>query len=168
MTTATDLTFDLATPRRPTLEDAGGGAFQDSLELPPDATTMPHAGQLNHGMKLDAALGRVMPVAVVWVRIVSGTPVIYAAQGAGTGISAATFSVTDEVAGRVRLEWASTAFPSPLGEPDVSLTYTSDANNPTLAAMCAPVAEMITNGCRIRTWNQAGTLTDCNFRLALY
>jgi hypothetical protein len=161
-------TFELATPRRPTLDDVGGAVLIDDPVFPPDKTSMPYADQLNQLQKLAASFGRVCPVCVIWIRIVTGTPVVYSVQAASSAVSSGTFALTDETAGRVRIEWAANTFPSPLGEPEVSPTYTTDANNPALQGVSAQ-AEMITNGCRIRTYRgSTDGLIDYNFRVAIY
>jgi len=163
MAAADDLTFDLVPPRRPTLDDLGGADFEDDDVNPPDPTSMPNAGEANVKAKTMAAVARVMPLAQVWVRIVSGTPVIYNAIFASTLLNDSSITLTDEAAGRVRLSWSPDAFPALAGEPAVTPTYTTDANNPALQSVAAQ-SELIVNGCKVRTYltNTAG-LVDYNF-----
>lgn len=164
---AEELTYDIVPPRRASLADFGGGTLEDDPDYPPDKTRMPYAAQLNQVQWQGAATNRVQPVAIMWIRIVSGVPTLHASSFASAKLEAGDMAVIDQAAGTTRIEWAASTFPAVLGEPEASITYTTDANNPALAA-AIPVVEMITNGVRVRTYDAAGALADANFRIALF
>ena len=172
MSNASELpVFELTVPRRPTLEDVGGATLEDDSEAgAPDKTRMPYAAQLNQLQTLAAAMGRVMPVALIWYRYQGAAPAatIHQVSCASSQLTTATFTPTRDGAGNVRIEWAANTFPSPLGEPVASLNYTTDADNPSLIAMAGAQAALITNGVRVRTYSAAGVATDYNFLVALY
>ncbi len=95
----TTLVFDEATPRRPGLNDVGGGAWEDDVEAPPDPTTMPSADPLNQLQLLAVAYGKLAPACAVHVVFVAGAPTISSVIALRTTLTADDFTLTDHGSG---------------------------------------------------------------------
>ena len=85
------LTYDQATPHRPTIAELGGGAFQDDPRFPPDPTTQPSAGMFNQATKQIIALAGMTPSLKIQVEFVAGVPKITQMVALGTRITASNF-----------------------------------------------------------------------------
>ncbi len=159
MAAASTLTWDLATPRRPTLEDCGDAQLQDHATRPPKAPTQPYADQLNQWAMQIARLGGVVPVAVISIQISGGVPSVYSFTACPTAVLTGTFTVTDNGTGDTSITWPASTFPVAAARPAVSI-------NSDLLAI--PRAFNITNGVRVKTANAAGTLIDAEFTVLVY
>ncbi len=152
-----ELTFDIVPPRRPSLDDCGGGKLIDDAENPPDPETMPYAAQLNQLQKQVARFGGSVAVARFSIVFNAGTPSIGQFVCLPTGPITSTFTVTDNGNGDTTISWPANTFPSSVLKP-AGLTLNEDV------AAQAPVAWMPdANSVRVKTRNAAGTLTDIVF-----
>jgi hypothetical protein len=159
MSASTTNTWDIATARRPSLDDVGGAVLIDDSDNPPDPNTMPYAAQLNQLQYQAQALAKVAAVAILDV-VNSGTASLSRFTAPGTNVITGSFTLNRTSAGIVDITWAAGALPVAAANAVAQMT--------TDAAWCAPVTVAITNGVRVKTRNQAGTLTDGNFTVVVY
>ncbi len=160
MAAATDSTFDLVPPRRPSLDDVGSAGIVDHATLPPIGPRMPTAAMLNIWQRLVARLCGVVPIASFSVTFSAGTPSIAQFVAMPTGPITNTFTVHDIGNGNTSITWPAGTFPASTLKPKVSL-------NEDVAAL-APVAFLISNGVQVKTRNDAGTLTDIGFTVDVF
>ena len=114
MALSSTLTFDQTTPRRPTVNDFGGAAFQDDARRPPDPTAHPSAGMFNQIIKQVVALANVSPSMKIQVEFVAGSPKITQLVTMGTGILVTDFTVTLNGVGDVSITLPQSKFPQEL------------------------------------------------------
>ena len=150
------LTFDEAIPRRPAIDDVGGG-LKANAATPPDPVRDATAEDFNQLSKQAVAHGRVIPLATLFVTN-AGTPAITAVLAPGSSIDATDFTVVDNGVGDTTIHWVVTKLPVRTGAPKVSQTddveidrlrafYTTASGNPAV---------------RIKS-NLTGVATDCSF-----
>jgi hypothetical protein len=149
-------TFDLPAPRRPALADVGGAEKIDDAENPPDPQTMPYAAEYNTFAHLLAAYGRV--VSSVKLSIEGGVaPFIAGLAAAGSNVQVATFTVTHDGPGDVRITWPPRTMPVPSTAP----TATINEDGPfTISAFAIP------NGVRVKTY-RGGAPADAAFTVEI-
>jgi len=150
----TTRTFDLAPPRRPTLDDVGGAGFTNDPDFPPSPAEPDADGYNQTGMLAVAAAGMV-PVRGVSVRFQAGVPLVD--LQADMRSTPAVLTLTDNGAGDTTITYPSGSYPAPVLRAAAFL-------NEDVAAL-APTVTIVTNGFRVRTRNSAGTLTDIAFTL---
>jgi len=151
------LTFDESPPRRPGLDDVGGGQKVNDGGTP-DPVRDPTAEDANQTALQLVALGKVMPVALLSVAN-SGAPALDRQSCAPTAPSLLTFTVTDNGVGDTSITWPAGTFPAPVAKPRAYVTGAT----PALIA-----AEAITNGVRVRTRDAAGAPVDVPFDVDVY
>jgi len=156
---STTFTFDLATPRRPSLEDLGGDDYEDDPEFPPDKTTMPNADEHNERARNQTGINRVLYVALLHVTFSGGNPSIANVRGMRTALVSGDFVVTDNAAGDTSITWASSVLPASPVPPTVSLAQDVEIDRVR--------AYLITNGVRVKT-KLGATGTDCGFVLLIH
>lgn len=156
MTAPNTLTFDIAPPRRPSLDDCGGATLINDAVDPPDPQTMPYAEQLNQWAKQIARFGGSIAVARFSIVFSAGTPSIGQFVCLPTAPITGTFTVTDNGNGDTTISWPADTFPPSVLKPMVAL-------NEDVAAL-APVAWMPNaTSVRVKTRDSAGTLADIGF-----
>lgn len=159
MSSSDTLTYDDTPPHRPALDELGGGAKVNGLPAP-DPVTMLRAEDVNQLSQQVAAIGRVMPVAVVQVDV-SG--IVYSATTvtcAPTGMTTANFNLVRNGAGDITITWTSDLLPSPVARPRVSVQGST--------ALLSAVESLSAVSCRVRLVNHANTATDSAFDLDIF
>lgn len=162
------LTFDDDPPHRASLDELGGGAKENNAAFPPDPVRHPTAEEFNQFGRQLEALNRVMPLAVLWVRINAGTPSIVTVQAVGSGVSVSSFTVTDVGVGETRITWKTGAgqpagaLPPAVG---VKASQTDDTEIDRIRAILGsfggdPAATVKTK--------LGAAATDCNFCLEIF
>lgn len=152
------LTFDETPPRRPSLDDLGGGAKEND-DVAPDPVRDPTAEDFNQMSKLLAALGRLMPVALLSVDISSGDHFLERVSCATTAHTTGTFTLTDNGAGDISITWPVGSFPPAVARPRAHVVGAT----PALIA-----AEAISSGVRVRTEDAAGNPVDVPFEVEIF
>jgi hypothetical protein len=109
-------TFDLDEPRRPSLDDVGGGAKEDDAEEPPDPRTMPYADEYNTFAHLLRAYGRVVATARISVQG-GAAPFVSGHATPGTRLTRESFAVQHHGPGDVSITWPPKTLPTPLCAP---------------------------------------------------
>jgi hypothetical protein len=161
---ASDFTFDLTPPRRPSLDDLGGAAKQDDAAFPPDPVTMATAENWNNFAHSLEAYGKVLPFAVIEVRFALGVPFIANVQSLRSSLTAASFTApVDNADGDTTISWASIAnqFPPVNIQPSATLIGDGFYAYPTVDTTVVSTA-------RVRTRDGNGSLIDIPFTLFVY
>lgn len=154
------LTFDESPPRRPSIDDLGGGAKVNDEVLPPDPVRNATAEDFNQITKQVEASQRTLQAAVLTVRIGGGGAHSVQQQGCQpSGKSTGTFTLTDNGVGDISITWPANTFPAALADPVASVTGATPA-------MIA--AEKITNGVRVRTKDAANAPVDVPFVVTVF
>jgi hypothetical protein len=162
MPTPDTLTWDLETPRRPSIDDLGGGAKIEGIPRPDPANDLT-ADDVNQWAGQAEAFGRTTYVLRVSVRFTAGAPFIYKIQQPGTkSIADDTVNVVDNGTGDVTVTWTDGTLP-PLAasEPDVTV----NGSTPGFAS-----AELVTGpvGARVRVKNGSNVAADLPFTVTVY
>lgn len=118
MSSSNTLTFDQSPPRRPTLDDFGGGAKENDPADPPNPVTMLTATDENQGEKFMAAAGRVLPLVTIFITITAGVPAVSSVQAMGSAVTTGSFNVVDNGDGDTTVWWAASLLPSVGGGPE--------------------------------------------------
>lgn len=122
MAAADEFTFDIdladGGARRPSLEDIGGAVLEDDDDYPPpNDNSELYAAMGNQWQRQLAGLARMIPVARITVEYSAGTPFISQLQVMSETLVIADFTVTDNGAGDVSIEWEAGALPTPTCKP---------------------------------------------------
>lgn len=150
------LTYELTPPRRPGINDVGGGELEDHPKAPPNPKTHPTAGGLNQTAKLLVALDKVTPVISVSVGITGGNPSVLLVTHKRESTVAVT--VVDNGVGDTTVQWAKGTFPTPIRRPG------ADVNGATPAMFSVePFSDVDHDGVRMRTADAAGAAVDVDF-----
>lgn len=157
MTAASDNTFNLATPRRPSLADVGSASLVDDGQFPPDTSTMPTAAMLNIVQKLVAQLSQFVPVLRVGVTPSGGGGIVFQTMMTTNNVS---ITVTKNGTGDYSMTWPASSFPTSQNAPRAWITDTGQWEQAD--------PQLISNGVRVKTRNSAGTLTDAVFIVEVY
>ncbi len=113
-TIADELPFDATPARRPSLDDVGGAVMADKPSAPPEQSGKNvSAKMLNRWQELIAALGRVAPSAILYVRFVAGEPTLDTLIAPGTVLAPGDFTIADEGMGITSIRWFGTKLPTP-------------------------------------------------------
>lgn len=158
MATPSVSTWNLTPPRRPGINDVGGGAKTQSAAYPPDPATKPTADDVNQWQFQLVAIAGMIPCATITVAN-SGSPAMTDVASpidavAGHTTSGDVLTVTDNGVGDTSITWAANTFPPPIGKPKAYVT----------GATTAEIAvDAITNGVRIRTKDNTGAAVDVPF-----
>jgi len=142
-------------PYRPGIDSVGGAAFVDDQLYPPDPTTQLSASVENQNEMLLVALAKVTPAALIYVKVVSGTPSVFAVRTASSLLSTSDFSVTDLGVGFTELICPATKIIQPFA--------CFAAPQATGDFRASGYVNGTSTGIRIEIRNAGGTLTDCNF-----
>lgn len=161
MAAATDLTFILTPPRRPSLDDLGSATLEDHAAFPPNKRNMPYADQMNQWAKQLERLCSIVPVATFSVAFSGGTPGIVLFNSMRTDDLLGTFIVTDNGTGDTTISWSTGRYPTAKLKPMVTLNEDVAAEAP---VAFQPTADSV----RVKTRNGAGTLTDIAFTVCVF
>lgn len=165
---ASEYTFDLTPPRRPSLADLGGAAKRDDAKFPPDPTSMPTAQNWNFFARELEAIGKFLPFLVVTVDMLSGTPtLVYVASARSsidlTFLQAIAGLLVDNGPGDTTFDYTTIAsiFPPPTRPPQVDLIGATGARYP-------GVSQPTTTSVRIVTQDGGGGAVDYSFTLTIW
>lgn len=153
MAASPTLTFDLATPRRPSLDDIGGAVATDHASKPPTKGTMPYADAWNQMQRLCERLSAMSPVCGLSVTFSAGVPSVAQFTSMRTSVLIGAFTVTDNGTGDTTITWPANTFPTSTLGPIVGL---NDGHGTVFAVLVA-------NGVRVLSKNVANVSTDFNF-----
>lgn len=142
-------------PYRPGINDVGGAAFVDDSVYVPDPTTMLSASVENQNERQLVALAKVVPSAIIFVKVSGGVPSVFAVRAASSILSIGDISVTDNGAGDTTLQCPATKLIQPFG----CLVTPNQTGDFRAVGYVTGTGD----GIRIEIRNSTGTLTDCNF-----
>lgn len=145
------LTYDIVPPRRPSIDDVGGAAFQDDQKNPPNQATMPSSAMENQNEMQVQAAHKVLPVCVFSIKFTTGTPSLDSFSTLSSLPITGTFTFVDNGTGDTSVTWPANTFPTAINKPKGGITG---------ATIGQIAVEAITNGVRVRTANAAGAATD--------
>ncbi|HEY3254601.1 MAG TPA: hypothetical protein VGJ91_11655 [Polyangiaceae bacterium] len=140
-------------PRRPGIDDVGGGQKQNDAEFLPDPD-MPDADDDNQHQKLLVGLAKVASMVAIYVKFVSGVPTIFGIRAVGSLLQASDFTITDVATGKVKLACPGSKIVPPL----YGRAFPQATGNNTATAYVTGSGEELT--VEVRT---AGTLADVDF-----
>lgn len=144
-------------PRRPSLDDVGGGAKINDLAMPPDPETMPTAEDENQQENLLVGLCRLGPVLQVWVIFSGGTPALASFRSMSNELLFTDITVTDDATGQTSVTVAADKLPAQSMPATVQAYGEVDRVWP----------EAVTGGWRVHT-KLGATYTDMAFRIDFY
>lgn len=160
MATPDTCVFDLPIPRRPGLDDTGGGAKQDDQEYPPDPETMLTANDANQWSHLHVRMGAVIPVAILSVHFTGGTPSVELMTSVkDSSFTIADLTVTDNGIGDVSITWPAGTFPARTANHEAVIAG---------AVAGFATASTIAHGARVYTAGTGGAAADLSFNLHIY
>lgn len=163
MTVSNTLTWDESPPRRPGLSDITGGTKENRPGRTPDPVTMPCAEEDNQRAKQIAAMGGILPMAILYVTFPAGAPTVAAVKAMGTNVVTGDFTAVDNAAGDTTVHWASTVLPPVWSAPSVSLV--GDVEIDRIRAFYTTVGA--NQAVRVKT-TLAGVATDAAIAVAIY
>lgn len=159
-------TFDQTPPRRPTIDDVGGG-LKSNRTPAPDPVRDATAEDYNQLGQQGVAAGTMIPLARVFVTISGGVPTVTSVMAPGSAVSTSSFTVTDNGAGDTTISWPVALLPSRAAGPIVS--QIDDTEIDRLRAYNVTVAEPAANSPGVRVKSKLGvTGTDCNFVVDIF
>lgn len=159
------MTMDQTPPRRPGIDDVGGGAKENATDLPDPRRGMT-AEDWNQVTKQIVAMGLVVPQLRVWVRFSAGTPVLETFAAWNQNIIVGDFTFTDMGAGDTKVIIASAKLASQMGKPSASIT----AGGAGLARHPEVIATVVATNIefRVKTGDSTNALADLPFRLDIF
>lgn len=146
--------FDLTPPVRPNKDHFNGVAKEDDEEEPPNPREQPNAAEWNTMEWLLLSIGRVMPLLIF--SCANGGITKMGAAPSALQIVALTY--TSPSTGVYEITWASGTFPASQAEPAAFLNEGPGQIS----------AEAITNGVRVRTYDETGAPTNKKFTVSVY
>lgn len=109
-----DLTFELPIPRRPTLEDCGGGLKVNGTPAP-DPVRMLTAEDVNQLSKQAVASGKMIPLATLFLRFSAGAPAVVGVMCPSGNVEISDFTVLDNGDGDTTISWPTSLLPTRAG-----------------------------------------------------
>lgn len=165
MTTAT---FDLSPPRRPSLDDLGGGHKEEEVGFPADPVTDLTAEDVNQTAMVLTRLAHIAPAALVYVRS-SSSATTARAIGLSSAPNAATPNVLDSAftvqrtgVGKVTLRYDTGVIPTNGFPPSATIAFQSSEQM--RMVQCA----MTSDGIAVQTFDPAGAFQDADFVVTIY
>jgi hypothetical protein len=154
------LVFDLATPRRPALDDLGGGGKVQTGT--PDPARHLTANDVNQWAKVIERLALTAPMIVVSVDYDGGgVPYVYqVASVAGAHLAPGDFTVTHTGTGDVTVAWPAGKVPPPGARP----TGTINSITSSILGITQPTALSV----RVRTRTDGGVSVDVPFTVSVF
>ncbi len=159
MAAASTLTWDITPPRRPSLDDMGGGTVQDHAARPPYKATMPYADLYNQGQTQTERLAAMTEAVTISVTFAAGVPGVSQFTAMRTSVVIGNFTVTDNGTGDTTITWPASTFPTSTGGPMASLNDTTVGGGIT--------ASLVALGVRVLTWTGAAAPADRDFTVTV-
>jgi hypothetical protein len=160
MATPDTCVFDLEVPRRPGLDDTGGGQKEDDQAQPPNPLTMLTANDMNQWAELLVRYGSVVPLVILSIHYAAGTPAITSlASVFSSALTPDDFDLTDNGTGDVSVTWDAGIFPARTVEPEAIIGGAT-------AGFATCTSE--THGVNVLTSGTGGSAADLNFNLHIY
>lgn len=147
-------------PRRPSLDDLGGAAYEDDQQYPPDPLTMPSAAMENQNEMVLYGLAKMGATALVYVKFTGGTPAIDTLVSPGNLLEIADFTITDNGDGDTSVVVAANKIPA-------MLPFNIAQPIPTGTGVWSANGRSISLGWRVETYNGI-TAADCDFLLVFF
>lgn len=155
-------TWDITPPRRPSLDDLGGGQkINDPTPgFAPNPQTMVTGDDVNQWATQIQKLNAVVPHTIVSVHN-AGSPVIFSVTSMIAAVSAVSgipFTVVTHGNGDFSLTWPANTFPAQIADPEAIVTGGTSGFG---------VAQALTNEVRVRT-STLGGLANLNVNVRLF
>jgi hypothetical protein len=167
MSSSNTNTFEQTPPRRPTIDDVGGGAKENRTPAP-DPVRDATAEDFNQLGRQAASAGTMIPLVRLFVTISGGVPVVASVMSPSSLVSTGSFTVTDNADGDTTISWAAALLPTRASAPG-GLTQTDDVEIDRLRALYTTAAVPAANSPAVRVKSKLGaTGTDCNFVVDIY
>lgn len=154
----TTITYKQSPPRRPTIDDVGGGEYEDDADFPPDPGD-PDADSANQLGLLAVASHGTLEHTKLYVTVPGGTPTGSAIKSLRDDLLVGDFTLTDNGAGDTSIAHTGGKLPAD--------SFPAEAYPVGDAGDCTITVASITNGWRVKA-RVAGTLTDTPFVLKIY
>jgi hypothetical protein len=156
----TTSTFDQSPPRRPGIDDVGGGQKQNDPNLPPpDPELDPCADDFNQLSQQAVAAGKVLAVARLSIDQSGGDYTLVGISCASSTPTTTDFEVTKNGVGDVTITWPDGTFPTAIARPRAHIIGSTP-----LAHATQPLA----HGARVRMIDMAGTPAESGFDLDIF
>jgi hypothetical protein len=159
MASSNTLTDDMVPPRRPGIDDVGGGAKIEDTEGAADPQLDPTAADFNQMAKQLVAIRKVTPAFLVEILFPAGAPSINNFVCTSGSVISSALTLTDNGNGDTSITWAANTFPPQTVRAN-GLTLVEDVE------IDRTRAYPITNGVRVKT-KLGATGTDCGFVVAV-
>lgn len=157
MSVSNTVTFKQTPPIRPGIADIRDGEkANETGTVPPD---MPNASEHNQSALLLEAYGQVAPLFVMSIEFSAGAPLVHSLGCIRTDKVSGDFTLTDNGAGDTSITFAAGTFPSAKAKPVAGLNG---------SAAGFVVADPISNGVRVRTFNSAAAAADLPFTVEFF
>lgn len=163
-TSATEYSFDLTPPFRPSLASLGGAAKRDDARFPPDPVTMPTAMNWNFFARMFEGLGKFVPFISFQISYIAGTPTLVNVRSMRPSLEEPSlFTVTDQGDGLTRISWAAVAaqFPQRNDYPRIFLLDDGTFYAPTFDLTMA-------NSVLVKTRDNTGAPVDADFVIDIF
>jgi hypothetical protein len=149
---------------RPSLAMVGGAQVKDRGAI--DKGSDIYADLINQLQRQVAAMGGVVPTAVVWVRYAAGVGSVYRAIGPGANVSSLGFFTLDtpgpHVVGTTRIKWTAGPLPPLTADPRVAVHE---------GPCGVPWGKLVVgdpNAVDVFTVDTSNSAVDLNFSVAIY
>lgn len=168
MASSNTLTFDDDPPHRPGLSELGGGAKENSLQFPPNPVKHPTAEDFNQMSLQHAAVGKVAPLAILFVTFSGGTPSIAACMAPGTDVVGGSFTVSDAGNGNTLISWK-TGSSQPAGALPAAVGVMAWQIDDTEIDRIRAILTTSGGDPAVRVKTKLGAVaTDCNFGVIIF
>lgn len=159
MPTPTQCVFDLTPPRRPGIDDVGGGGKLDDQQYPPDPVTMLTGADVNQEENLLVRYGAVLPMATLSVHFSGSNPSVASCTSVKTAVVPGTFTVTDLGVGITKIAWPASTFAPAVADHAAKLTGATPGS---------ATAETGVHFVTVRCLNAAGVAADLPFNVDIW
>lgn len=167
MSSSSTNTFEQVPPRRPTIDDVGGGGKVNRTPSP-DPVRDATAEDFNQLGRQATSAGSMIPLVRLFVTITAGVPAVASIMCPKTSVTPASFTVTDNGVGDTTISWPVALLPTRAAAPG-GLTQTDDLEIDRLRAFYLTVAVPAANSPAVRVKSKLGAVaTDCNFVVDIY
>lgn len=158
-------TMDETPPRRPGLDDVGGGAKENATN-PPDPRRGLTAEDWNQVSQQIVRMGQVLPQLRIWVRFAAGAPVLDSFAAWSNNITSPDITFTDMGAGDTKVIINSNKLAPQMGKPSAAITESGGglARHPEVVASIVAATTVF----RVKTGDSTNALADLSFRLDIF
>lgn len=159
------MTMAESPPRRPGIDDVGGGA-KENADDPPDPRRGLRAEDWNQVSKTLVAIGLVAPQLRIWVKFSAGTPSVDSFAAWNSNILTGDITFTDNGAGDTTVKVPTAKLAQQMGKPSAAIT----AGGAGLARHPEVVATIVSTNYefRVKTGDGTNALADLPFRLDVF